>query len=200
MIRAEQRGEWASLDARLRQFVNRRVRPAADAEDVLQEIYLRMQRSLAAGSSPERFGPWAYQLARNAIADEGRRKRRRSRPLPPPEELAIGAPDTEVSGAAGEALASYLPPFIHALPSPYREALILTELEGLTQRQAAEALGLSWSGMKSRVQRGRALLRASLLDCCTIALDVRGAVTDFWPREDGRLPAGCCPLSGEAAC
>lgn len=196
MIGAEQRGGWAAQGAPLRRFVLRRVRPAADAEDVLQEIYLRLQRSLSAGLEPERLWPWVYRVAKNAIADHGRRQARRARALPPPEEEAAEPPDAEVVGRAAEELASYLPPFIHALPSPYREALIMTELEGLTQREAAEALGVSWSGMKSRVQRGRALLRASLLDCCSVALDARGAVTDFAPRLDGRLPESCCSQEG----
>lgn len=205
MIQAEERVRWAAPDAPLRRFVLRRVQPAADAEDVLQEIYLRIQRSLALGAEPARFGPWVYRIAKNAIADHGRQRARRSRAVAPPEEPAADSPDAEVVGAAAAELASYLPPFIHALPSPYREALILTELDGLTQRQAADALGVSWSGMKSRVQRGRAMLRASLLACCTVALDARGAITDFEPRPDGRLPGSCCAsepplaaLGGEA--
>ena len=89
-------------------------------------------------------------------------------------------------------MAGYAALFVSMLPSPYREALTLTELEGLSQREAAEMLGISTSGMKSRVQRGRAKLRQALEDCCHIALDARGRVTDFEVREDGKLPDGCC--------
>jgi RNA polymerase sigma-70 factor (ECF subfamily) len=94
--------------------------------------------------------------------------------------------------AVGEELAGYLAPFVATLPSPYREALTLVELEGLTQSQAAVMLGVSLSGMKSRVQRGRARLRKALEDCCDVALDARGRVVGFEPRPDGRLPDGCC--------
>ncbi|MFO0634577.1 MAG: TauD/TfdA family dioxygenase [Nannocystaceae bacterium] len=76
------------------------------------------------------------------------------------------------------------------LPSPYREALTLTELEGLTQREAAQMLGVSLSGMKSRVQRGRVQLRRALEGCCDIAVDARGRVIAYTPRSDGRLPVG----------
>lgn len=96
----------------------------------------------------------------------------------------VGIP-TAVSGPANER-------WLAVLPSPYREALTLTALEGMTQKQAAEMLGVSLSGMKSRVQRGRVLLRRSLEDCCTIALDVRGRIVGCEPRPDGRLPMGCC--------
>ena len=77
-------------------------------------------------------------------------------------------------------------------PSPYREAITLTELEGRTQREAAEMLGISLSGMKSRVQRGRAKLRAMLEACCEIAVDARGKVIACEPRAAGSKPRGCC--------
>ena len=78
-------------------------------------------------------------------------------------------------------------------PTPYREALKpLTELEGVTQRTAAEMMGVSLSGMKSRVQRGRERLRGLLEDCCEIALDARGRVIGCEPRANGKQPVACC--------
>jgi hypothetical protein len=72
------------------------------------------------------------------------------------------------------------------LSSPYREAVTLVELEGLTAKAAAALAGISVSGMKSRVQRGRAQLRALFEECCDIAVDARGKVVDVVPR-----PCGC---------
>jgi len=80
------------------------------------------------------------------------------------------------------------------LPSPYREAITLTELEGRTQREAAQMLGISLSGMKSRVQRGRAKLRGMLEACCKVAVDARGKVIACEPRK-GDEPKGCCGRS-----
>jgi RNA polymerase sigma-70 factor (ECF subfamily) len=94
--------------------------------------------------------------------------------------------------AVEQELASHLVPFVAMLPSQYREALTLVELEGLTQRQAAEILGISLSGMKSRVQRRRVQLRKALDDCCHIALDARGRVVSCEPRSDEHLPEDCC--------
>jgi RNA polymerase sigma-70 factor (ECF subfamily) len=89
-------------------------------------------------------------------------------------------------------VAGHVALFVSMLPSPYREALTLTELEGLTQKQAAEMIGISLSGMKSRVQRGRQKLRGALEDCCHIALDARRRVIACEPRPDGKMPDGCC--------
>ena len=78
------------------------------------------------------------------------------------------------------------------LPSPYREAITLTELEGLTQAEAARMVGISVSGMKSRVQRGRARLREMFEACCEIALDGRGAVMQCEPRPLEHIPDCLC--------
>ena len=83
---------------------------------------------------------------------------------------------------AARHLAGCVSMFVAQLPSPYREAITLVELEGMTAKQAAEMVGISVSGMKSRVQRGRAQLRELFDRCCEIALDARGKPTDFTPR------------------
>lgn len=114
------------------------MRADVDVDDVVQEVFLRIQRGLGALRDDERFGPWA------------------------------------------------------ALPSPYRGALTLTELEGLTQKDAAAMLGISLSGMKSRVQRGRQKLRQAFDACCRIAVDARGHVLSCERRAAGESPHGCC--------
>jgi RNA polymerase sigma-70 factor (ECF subfamily) len=190
VIESAARGSWRELEAKLRPFVARRVRSQVDVDDVLQDVFLRMQRGLAGLRDEERFGPWVYQIARSAIVDHQRVAAKfrvvdadgREEPLLEDDDAC----------AVGEELAGYLAPFVATLPSPYREALTLVELEGLTQSQAAVMLGVSLSGMKSRVQRGRARLRKALEDCCDVALDARGRVVGFEPRPDGRLPDGCC--------
>lgn len=180
------------LYERLRPFIAERVR-RADVDDVLQEVLIRLHHGLPHLRQEERFGPWVYQVTRSAIADHYRRSHRQ-RWLGPSAADAdeLAAPDDEPSEAVAAELARYIAAFVAALPSPYREALTLTELEGMTQRQAAEMLGISLSGMKSRVQRGRAQLRELLDACCEIALDARGAVVSCERRPGGAKPAGCC--------
>lgn len=178
------------LAARLRPFVARRVSPC-DTDDVLQEIFLRVQRGLATIRDDERFGAWVYQIARSAIADQ--RRTRARHPLAgedPPEEVAP-AGDEEEGGSAKDVLARAVVPFVAMLPSPYRQAITLTELEGLSQKEAADMLGISLPAMKSRVQRGRARLRQLLDECCVIALDARGRVVECIPRAGRKPPCEC---------
>jgi RNA polymerase sigma-70 factor (ECF subfamily) len=192
MIDPSARGAWHELDARLRPFVARRVSSSSDVDDVVQDVFLRMQRGLGQLRDEERFGPWVYQLARSAIVDHQRAAARHPvAAAEAPDEPAPG-PDTEEDGAAERDLAASVARFVALLPSPYREALTLTELEGLTQKEAAAMLGVSLSGMKSRVQRGRERLRQALEDCCHIALDTRGRVIECEPRTGERTREGSC--------
>ncbi|MGB8332772.1 MAG: sigma-70 family RNA polymerase sigma factor [Polyangiales bacterium] len=181
---------WRELEAKLRPFVAKRV-PEAEVDDVVQEVFVRMQRGLPSLRDDQRFGPWVYQVARSAIVDHVRTMARHPRATGEPPEPSHH-PDDRHDGAAEREVAMYAALFVSMLPSPYREALTLTELEGLTQKEAAEMLGLSLSGMKSRVQRGRGKLRTALEDCCHIALDARRRVIGCEPRPNGKLPDGCC--------
>lgn len=191
MIDPAARGAWRDLEAKLRPFVARRVRSEVDVDDVVQDVFLRMQRGLAGLRDDQRFGPWVCQVALSAIVDHQRvaaKHRVVDGDMREDEPLEVDEDDCGVE----QELASYLAPFVALLPSPYREALTLVELEGLAQKQAAEMLGISLSGMKSRVQRGRVQLRRALEDCCHIALGARGRAVSCEPRPDGRLPDGCC--------
>jgi RNA polymerase sigma-70 factor (ECF subfamily) len=172
--------QWQDIATRLRPFVARRIAPA-EVDDVMQDIFLRMQRGLPALRDEERFTSWLFQIARSSVAEHMRARMR--------HPLTDGDESSDLADAPGEddreamhSLATCVTSFVGALPSPYREAVTLVELEGLTAREAAELTGISLSGMKSRVQRGREQLRRMFEQCCEIALDARGKVTDYAPR------------------
>ncbi len=180
---------WAEVEARLRPFIARRIAPA-DIDDVVQDVLVRMHRSVAAMRADDRFAAWVFQIARNAIADHGRARARH--PLAHddrPADLPAPPSDEPDDRAAADGLVGCVTRFVARLPSPYREAITLVELEGLTSKQAAALVGVSVSGMKSRVQRGRAQLRDMFEACCEVALDARGKVTEFVPRPP---PCGSC--------
>ena len=184
MSTEDTRSAYAEFEGRLRPFIAGRV-PAADVDDVVQDVRLRVQRSLSGLRDDQSFVPWLYQVARSAIAESHRQRSRQPAPLPE-DQLEVEQPQEETGPTALEAeLASYLLPLIARLPSPYREALTLIELEGMTQQAAADAFGISLSGMKSRVQRGRAKLRELLEACCRVAVDARGTVIECVPKQPG---------------
>jgi RNA polymerase sigma-70 factor (ECF subfamily) len=176
------------LHERVQAFVARRVSSHADAEDIAQEVMLRVHRHSAELEHAERMLGWVYRIATNAITDHYRRPARRELPsghaadVPEPEPLVGVEPDPD---ELRRELAACLAPLIERLSPLYRQALELTEFDGISQVDAAAALGLSVSGMKARVQRGRAQLRELLLECCEVQLDRRRQVTDVRSRGAG---------------
>lgn len=181
----ESAGELRSM---LHEFVARRV-PPQDAEDVLQDVFVRIQRGLGEVRDDERMAGWMYRIARHAIADHYRKPAaRREHAVADLSELPLAVEadgDAEPPGGLVHAMIQ----FMQALSPEDREALELTDLQGVTQVEAARRLGLSVPGMKSRVQRARARLRDLLDACCAIEVDVRGRIVDCEPRQ---RPTGCC--------
>ncbi len=87
---------------------------------------------------------------------------------------------------------------IDRLPPDYRDAVAIVDLGGVPQREAAERAGLSVSGMKSRVQRGRQALKGLLDECCRLELDAGGRVTDYQRRHEACGP--CATENGTRSC
>jgi RNA polymerase sigma-70 factor (ECF subfamily) len=188
---------WLQVHDSLRAFIAKRVADESAVDDILQEVFLRMHRGIDGLKDPRRVVSWVYRITRHAIIDHYRAPaRRREMPvgLAADIETAGHAPATSVdsdsaeSGAQRSELAGCLRPMIEQLDKDYREALMLVEFDGLTQQAAAKRMGLSLSGMKSRVQRGRQQLKRKLDECCLIQLDGRHAVADYTVRDPKRPP------------
>ena len=168
---------WDQYSTRLRAFIRSRVWDDAEAEDILQEVFIRIHRHLCCQPEWNKPKSWIYQIARNLIIDHYRR-RRETVELPEslPAEPDLPEEDPEA------VLALSLKEMIDGLPEHYRQALLLTEYQGLSQKQLAERLGISLSGAKSRVQRARERLRDMLLRCCHFEFDRRGRIVDYYQR------------------
>ncbi len=200
MIAPEARGAWNEIETRLRPYVARRVASRADVDDILQEIFIRVHQGLDGLRDGERFGGWVYRIAEHAVADFGRAHAKGANGrtvddvLAPEPDEAVECQNLQADLGECGAL------FVARLPSPYREAITLTELEGLTQKDAAEMLGISLSGMKSRVQRGREKIREMFDECCKISVDGRGRVVECEARDLEEVPADCrCAAEAWAA-
>jgi RNA polymerase sigma-70 factor (ECF subfamily) len=184
-VAADSARVFVEFHRRLRAFVSRRVRNAADADDIVQEAFLRIHRHLAEVRGMERLSAWVFQVARSAMADHYRRHR-------PGESLNDDYEPVADAARGGaeefEELATCLRPMIEALPPADRQAVELADIRGLTQREASSQAGVTLSGMKSRVQRGRRKLKAMLLECCHVELDRRGGLVGHEVRDAG---CGC---------
>lgn len=181
------REAWLAFQSRLRAYVRRRVDPAV-VDDVVGDIMLRLVRHEGRLAAAENPTAWMLRVAANAISDHHRRREVERQALArleiEEESRSVEKPD---SGASTE-MAGCLIPLIRGLPKMYGQALLLTDIEGLTRVAAAQRLGLSVSGVKSRVQRGRAKLKRALLRCCAIEVDRQGRIRDYRPRGKACRP------------
>lgn len=173
----------ALLARDLRRWFARRVSDPTLVDDLLQETFLRVHRGLPGLRDQDRVAPWVYRVAQGVWVDHLRRRRPGEALAEDPvvEDVPLEDPDAVVAG--------WLPRMIDGLPEPYREALRLSELEGLTQAELARRLGLSPSGARTRVQRGRAKLREALDACCTVRW-ADGGVVDWARVEEQRCRCG----------
>jgi RNA polymerase sigma-70 factor, ECF subfamily len=182
---------WQLVHDGLRAFIAKRVNDQGHVDDILQDVFVRVHRQIDSVNDPRRIVSWIYQVTRNAIIDHyWKPGSLREIPAGLSSELKVLNEVPTVSDIthhdAAELrteLASCLRPMIERLSQDYRDAINLVELESLTQQAAAKEMGISLSGMKSRVQRGRKQLKQMLDDCCLIDLDRRRGVVDYEARD-----------------
>jgi RNA polymerase sigma-70 factor (ECF subfamily) len=173
------------LRVAVRRFIGARVGDAATADDLTQEVFVKVQKRSAQVRDPRRLMGWVIQIARNTVADFFRGARATE---PFKEEHAAHSPvqpesfDREETQLRTE-LSTYVRSVVESLPAIYREALVLTEYDGLSQVELARHLGLSVSAAKSRVQRARAAVREIIDRCCHFDVDHYGTVVECTPRE-----------------
>ena len=183
---------WELLSAKLRSFLLQRVSDSQVAEDLLQETFLRIHKSLDNIEDEQRMTAWVFQIARNLVIDHYRSKDREQATTMPDDVQAT----TDEEDNLNELVIGWLPTMIAQLPDTYREAVELYELKEMPQQQIAEQLNISLSGAKSRVQRGRAKLKSLLFECCSFDRDSHGNVIDYAKNSPGACEEcddGCDP-------
>ncbi len=168
---------------KLRAFIRRRVSDTEDAADLQQDILLKLHNH-AEKLDDEKVQAWVYKVARNAIIDYYRtRKIKVSAP-----EVLESLPHEPTEEAAGELLAC-MRNMMQSLPDDFRTALFMSDIDARPQQEIADSLGISLSGAKSRIQRGRQKLRSLMMECCHIELDKHGNVVEHICRNS---ECNCC--------
>lgn len=173
---------WSDFAHRVRRFVGARVNDAHAADDIAQDVMLKLQTKLDAIADDEKLPAWVFMVARNAIVDHYR-----ARAIRDHSDIADAYPAANFTAAERQDAMRELTPclvrMVEHLPEPYREAMKLVDFEGLSQQALADRATISLSGAKSRVQRARVLQREMIEDCCRLEQDGRGNVIDFERTE-----------------
>lgn len=167
---------WEEFSVPLKRFIKKRIANEQDADDIFQEIFIKIHNNIGKLMNDNNIHAWIYRITRNAITDYYRRNHHNIEIIELLENLESST-DEELS--ANTEIASCLKVMVDSLPETYKQAIILTEFQNMTQRELSEKLGISISGAKSRVQRGRRMLKKMLLGCCQLEIDRRGNIIDY---------------------
>lgn len=162
---------WNQFSEKLKNFLLKRVGDLDVANDLLQEVFLKIHLKLPLLKEEKKVEKWVFQIAYNQLNDFYRSKsKNKNQPL--------GTEEIEDSTDVHHSeLGDCLQPFIENLPAGYKEAVILSEVEGLKQKEVAERLRISLSSAKSKVQRGRALIKQHFIECCQFHVGKDGKLT-----------------------
>ncbi len=187
---------WQSLSGELHAFIRSRVPTTSDADDILQDVFVRVIEKTSSLRQSDRIESWVYQTARNAIVDFYRRRT----PQPADSVEDVVAQYLENSNEnLNHAVGAWLSAMTGKLPDKLRDAVRMYEVDGLSQLEIAKRLKISVSGAKSRVQRGRRELEVLLRGCCQLEIDTRGNVIGCTPMSHNCCTKVSCECSGKGS-
>lgn len=177
---------WAEYQQTLKAFLHSKVSNTADVEDLLQEILIKTFQNLHKVQDASSVKSWLFQLANNTIIDFYRKNARQQR------DSKIDADDLwfadlDHNEEFKQKLSLCIEPFIQALPEQSASLLLAIDIKGQSQKALAEEQNVSYSTIKSRVQKSRGDLKNLFEQCCNLSLDKQGNVID-------------CELKPESGC
>lgn len=177
---------WRQFNDQVRGFIRSKVSGDQEAEDVLQDIFMRIHKGIDDLRNEDRVQSWVFRIARRALVDHYRKKGR-DKEEPAGSDIQkeqIESPVLDLSQFEGEhdvheEVLSWLIPMIDELPEKYGEPLKMADVKGKTQQEVADYLGLSLSGAKSRIQRARQKLGEVLAACCEVEFGSEGRAVAY---------------------
>lgn len=165
---------WTDFHKELKAFIQVKTRNLADTDDILQDVFVKIIHNFDKVNQSENLRSYLYGIVRNAIHDHFRNKK----PIVETTDFKEEFTEEETQNLNSTVAECCIKPFINKLPEHYREALLITEFQEVSQKELAERLNISYSGAKSRVQRGKEKLKEFILACCAYQSDVYGNLTD----------------------
>lgn len=171
-------------------YIRSKIRCKEDAEDILQNVFIKISSHVNAISEKEKLNNWVFTVTRNAIIDYYRvQATKKSTSLD--ESMAEYLVGDETPDST-KGLEHCLHSMVNLLPEEYKNIIIDSELKGEKQKDLAAKYNMGYSSMRSRVQRGRERLKQLLYNCCHIETDARGNIISAHARKDCGDPCKSC--------
>ena len=171
---------WIRFNAQLKFFILSRVKDNALADDLLQEVFVKIHMLIGQLKDENKLQSWVYQVARNTVYDYFRSHGHTADLDVNEVELTEEDSDTQFMSETIEDMVKMM----SEMPAEYCDVLCLTELGGMSHKEYAEKKGLSHTAIKTRAFRARNKLKDMLMKCCHYQFDKYGTVINI-------QPAGC---------
>lgn len=161
---------WEEFSGRVRSHLLKKIRNKGDVDDLMQDIFMKIHAHLPHLRERDKLSSWIYRIAGNTLNDYYRKG--------PGRETEFDENKTADGNADGDdplsGIEGCLEAFIARLPEKYREPLVMSDVEGKSQKEIAEEMDISYSGLKSRVQRGREMIKDMFIECCKLSVGKDG--------------------------
>ena len=173
---------WQEYRSSLTRFLQSRISNSADVEDLLQEILIKSFTGLKSLKNTHSFKSWIFQIAHNVIVDYYRKKGQSHELL---EAGLWEEQENDSDNSIHKQLSSCVIPFIQSLPQEHADLLMAIDIRGEKQKSLAEKKGISYSTLKSRVQKSRQLLKGVFDRCCQYNINSSGRIFDYEGKNKG---------------
>lgn len=179
---------WADYNDALLKYIKHRVGDQFDAEDILQDVYVRIYKNIDSLKYLEKLESWIYNITKNAIIDYYRKKK--DTPMDttyfeskPTKDDSNNNMNDEISRCIGK--------MIDELPKTQKEAIRQHDINGMKHKEISKQFNISVSSSKMRVLRGKAKLKEILLECCDFEVDTFGNIVDYKLKKDKCTRCNC---------
>ena len=166
---------WKEYKDQMLDFIRKKVKNKTEADDILQEVFIKILSKIESLKDSDKLKSWLYQITRNTIIDHYHEQQKRNK-----LDLILNPADEEIDeNSTMKAAENWIGLYIEELPENYRQAVILSELKGLSIGEIADTMNISYTNARARIHRGRQALKKNLTDCCTFHVDVYGNIIDY---------------------
>jgi RNA polymerase sigma-70 factor, ECF subfamily len=167
---------WEDLNKHLLFFIKKRIKNKEDAEDILQDVYIKLHKNIDGLTDEEKLVSWIYQITRNTINDCYKKCYRLKKVEF--EEYHIELTQEEEENLNDEILIS-MKKIIEELPKDSKELIKLYEFEDMSHKEISKKLEIKENTSKSRLKRAKEKLKNQLDECCVFQIDKFGNVLDY---------------------
>jgi RNA polymerase sigma-70 factor (ECF subfamily) len=168
---------WLRYQQKLFSFIRSRVKTPEDAEDIVNDVFVKLAKAANDKTAPNDVSAWLYRVTKNRIVDYYRAMNRFE---PLPDDLMEKQEETNTI----QQLSKCILPMIQALPEIYQHPLALSVIEEKKHPEIAAELNLTLSAVKSRILRGKEKLNKSLMTCCSISRNTAGETVDYEQKSN----------------